>query len=37
MRAGRSEQFSAAENVTGVNWWPCPTEAAPAAARAAKR
>ena len=22
-RAGRSEQFSAAENVIGVNWWPC--------------
>ena len=29
---GRSEQFSAVENVIGVNCWPCPT----AAARAAK-
>ena len=28
IRASRSEQFSSAENVIGVNWWPCQTAAA---------
>ena len=28
IRARRSEQISAAENVIGVNWWPCQTAAA---------
>ena len=32
----RSEQFSSAENVIGVNWWPCQTAAAAAAASVAK-
>ena len=34
-RARRSEQISAAENVIGVNWWPCQTATAAAVARAA--
>ena len=29
------EQFSSAENVTVVNWWPCQTAAATVAAAAA--
>ena len=35
IRASRSEQSSSAENVIGINWWPCQTTAA-AVARAAK-
>ena len=32
IRASRSEQFSSADKVIGVNWWPCQTAAATAAA-----
>ena len=32
IRASRSEQFSSAENVIGVNWWPCEAAATAAAA-----
>ena len=35
IRASRSGQSSSAENVIGINWWPCQTAAA-AVARAAK-
>ena len=35
IRASRSEQSSSAENVIGINWWPCQTAAATAAAATA--